>query len=105
MQNLKIHPLFFQSQRKDQFVSLARCFTTRLVNRQREYTTKRNKTVAYYQGGEHGLGFLSVKVLRVALWESENCQKCSKSLLAMAGNKEGAKGFWRDLELTLSTVK
>ena len=62
-------------QRKDQFVSLTLCFTTQQVDRQREYKTKGNETMAYHHGGEGGKGWLSAKVLRVALREDEKTKK------------------------------
>ena len=42
------------NQRKDQFVSLTLCFTTQQVDRQREYKTKGNETMAYHHGGGGG---------------------------------------------------
>ena len=60
-----------QPQRKDQLVSLTLCFTTQQVDRQREDKIKGNETMAYHHGGEGGKGWLSAKVLRVALGEDE----------------------------------
>ena len=44
--------------------------------------------MAYHQGGEEGKGWLSAKVLRVALWEDEKIEKCFKSRFVMVGNKK-----------------
>ena len=66
------------NQRKDQFVSLTLCFTTQQVDRQREYKTKGKETMAYHHGGEGGKGWLSAKVLRVALREDEKTKKTRK---------------------------
>ena len=63
------------------------------VDRQREYTTKRNETMAIFRGGEEGIGWLIVKVLRVALWEGEKREKCFKSRSVMVGNKNMSEGF------------
>ena len=81
------------NQRKDQFVSLTLCFTTQQVDRQREYKTKGNETMAYHHGVEGGKGWLSAKVLRVSLREdekrkNEKIEKCSKRRFAMVGNKK-----------------
>ena len=59
---------------------------------QKEHTTKRHKTLAYYKGGEEGRGWLRAKILTVALWEGGECQKRSKSRIVMVGNKKCAKG-------------
>ena len=68
------------------------------VDRQREYTTKRNETMAIFRGGEEGIGWLIVKVLRVALWEGENREKCFKSRFVMVENKKWAKGLGDNTE-------
>ena len=68
------------NQRKDQFVSLTLCFTTQQVDRQREYKTKGNETMAYHHGGEGGKGWLVAKVLRVALGEDEKRKTKNREL-------------------------
>ena len=52
-----------------------------------------NLEVVYYQEGEEGRGWLSAKVLRIALWEGEKREKCSKSRFVVVGIKKCAKGF------------
>ena len=47
--------------------------------------------MAYHQGGEEGRGWLSAKVLRVALREDEKMETCSKSQFEMVGNKKCVK--------------
>ena len=99
-----------QSRRKDQFVSLRPCFTTLLVDLQREYTIKRNKTVALYQGGEEGRGWLGAKVFRVGTQSSRKSShqhaEAELQLYAQYGrwyqstkqlDPSGSKDYWRKI--------
>ena len=91
---LRLRTLCTFSHEPPQLVSLTLCFTTQQVDRQREDKIKGNETMAYHHGGEGGKGWLSAKVLRVALREDEKrkleklCNKLNEDVLLTKSNKK-----------------